>query len=127
MPVPIHVSLTPADCHPPKAVTFTGDPAAYVPAVAGVLVLKTDVTPNQLYRTTGTTAGAVTAIGGVAPVEFVRDSNSPQSPPLYDGIAGISFYIHAYSEYGSPAVAFYIGVDTTGTDFTNGWQQVQNF
>lgn len=46
------------------AARFTGNPAAYVPARADLLVLKTDVEPNQLYRTTGTTAGALILVGG---------------------------------------------------------------
>ena len=45
------------------AATFNGLPTAYVPAETGVLVVRSDVTPNQLYRTTGTTTGAVVAVG----------------------------------------------------------------
>lgn len=45
------------------AETFTGNPAAYTPTETGVLVVRGDVTPNQLYRTTGTSAGAVIAVG----------------------------------------------------------------
>jgi hypothetical protein len=44
---------------PAIAARFTGNPAAYVPARADLLVLKTDVEPNELYRTTGATAGAL--------------------------------------------------------------------
>jgi len=44
---------------PAIAARFTGNPAAYVPARADLLVLKTDVEPNQVFVTTGTTAGAL--------------------------------------------------------------------
>jgi hypothetical protein len=129
----IHNELSPASCHPPKAVTFTGDPAAYVPAVAGILVLKTDVTPNQLYRTTGTAAGNVVEIGSVGGPEVnlqqIRSADAPSTAPVYDGNTGVSFYIRAEpGAYGGPPTyTFYVGVDTTGASATNGWLQLQNF
>ena len=43
--------------------TFTGDPTGFTPTVANQLHVKTDNSPNLLYRSTGTTAGALTAIG----------------------------------------------------------------
>lgn len=43
--------------------TFTGDPTGFTPTVANQLHVKTDNSPNLLYRSTGTTSGALTAIG----------------------------------------------------------------
>jgi hypothetical protein len=55
-----HHLLTGAALHNSKVLTFTGDPAAYVPPEAGILVCcLTSPNVGKLYRTTGTTAGAV--------------------------------------------------------------------
>lgn len=61
-----HTDLTPTQRHPPKAETFTGLPSAYTPALANQIVVKTDVSPHILYRTTGVSAGDVVQIGSVA-------------------------------------------------------------
>ena len=44
--------------------TFTGSPASYTPTASGQLLVKSDSTPHSLYRSTGTTLGAVAEIGG---------------------------------------------------------------
>lgn len=49
--------------HPPKGVTFTGDPSVYVPAEGGILVIRNDVFPKQLFLTTGGVAGALEPVG----------------------------------------------------------------
>ena len=60
MPQVEHNTLTGAQLHSSKIVTFTGDPAAYVPTEAGILVqCLTSPNAGKLYRTTGTTAGAL--------------------------------------------------------------------
>lgn len=61
--MPEHNTLDGADQHSAKSTNFTGDPTAYTPTESGILVVRTDVTPNVLYRTTGTTLGAVTRVG----------------------------------------------------------------
>lgn len=58
-----HASLTGSSLHSSKIVTFTGDASAYTPTETGIIVAKTDVTPNKLYRTTGLSAGNVVEIG----------------------------------------------------------------
>lgn len=59
-----HTALTGSgQLHPPLSKTFTGAVAAYVPDNVDELVVKTDVTPNILYRTTGVLAGNITQIG----------------------------------------------------------------
>jgi hypothetical protein len=60
MPEVEHNILTGAQLHSSKVVTFTGDPASYVPTEAGILVqCLTAPNAGKLYRTTGTTAGAL--------------------------------------------------------------------
>ena len=59
----IHSLSPPSQNHPPKGVTFTGDPSIYEPEVAGILVIREDSFPKQLYLTTGTIAGALDPIG----------------------------------------------------------------
>lgn len=62
-----HTDLTGSgQLHPPLAKTFTGAAASYTPDNADELVVKTDVTPHILYRTTGVLAGDVVQIGSVA-------------------------------------------------------------
>lgn len=62
-----HASLTgDTQLHPPLAKNFTGDAAIYTPDNANELVVKTDVTPHVLYRTTGVLAGDVIQIGSVS-------------------------------------------------------------
>jgi len=51
--------------------TFTGDPTGFTPTVANQLHVKTDNSPNLLYRSTGTTSGALTAIGAAGGVTSV--------------------------------------------------------
>lgn len=59
-----HTDLTgSAQLHPPLSKGFTGAAASYTPDAVDELVVKTDVTPNILYRTTGVSAGDVTQIG----------------------------------------------------------------
>jgi hypothetical protein len=60
MPEVEHNILTGAQLHSSKVVTFTGDPSSYVPTEAGILVqCLTAPNAGKLYRTTGTTAGAL--------------------------------------------------------------------
>lgn len=60
-----HNTLDGVNQHSAKSTNFTGDPTAYTPTESGILVTRTDVTPNVLYRTTGTSLGAVTRVGAV--------------------------------------------------------------
>jgi hypothetical protein len=48
-------------------IPFTGATSGVTPTVAGVLYVKTDVTPNQFYRSTGTNAGDLVAAGASTP------------------------------------------------------------
>lgn len=58
-----HNSLTGAALHNSKILTFTGDPASYTPPESGIIVCcLTSPNAGKLYRTTGTTAGAVTLL-----------------------------------------------------------------
>ena len=66
MPTTLHSALTPAELHAPGVSGFTGAPASYVPTAAGLIVIATDT--NLIYRTTGTSAGDVTQLGGLATV-----------------------------------------------------------
>ena len=59
-----HRNMAGASLHGSKATAFTGAAASYTPTAAGELFVKTDVTPNLLYRSTGTTAGALAEVGG---------------------------------------------------------------
>lgn len=60
-----HNTLTGATLHSSKVVTFTGDPANYVPTEVGILVqCLTSPNAGKLYRTTGTTAGALMSGSG---------------------------------------------------------------
>lgn len=43
--------------------TFTGAPATFTPSQADFIAIKTDVTPNLFYRTTGATPGALSPWG----------------------------------------------------------------
>lgn len=72
-------------------------------------------------------ADAEAGSGGGSNIEIVRSGSQPDTPPLYDGTTGISFFIRIFSEYGSPAARLYFGADTTGDSFESGWQRVQNF
>jgi hypothetical protein len=56
-----------ASLHGSKATGFTGPVASYSPSASGELFVKTDTTPNELYRSTGTTAGALVLVGGGPP------------------------------------------------------------
>lgn len=60
-----HNTLTGGNLHSSKVVTFTGDPANYVPTESGILV-QCQTAPNvgKLYRTTGTSAGALQLASG---------------------------------------------------------------
>lgn len=46
-----------------SSATITGDPGLFIPSDNGKLYLRTDVTPNQLFVSTGTTTGALTQVG----------------------------------------------------------------
>lgn len=60
-----HNTLSGATLHSSKVVTFTGDPANYVPTEVGILVqCLTSPNAGKLYRTTGTTAGALMSGSG---------------------------------------------------------------
>lgn len=60
-----HNTLTGGNLHSSKVVTFTGDPANYVPTESGILV-QCQTAPNvgKLYRTTGTSAGNLQLASG---------------------------------------------------------------
>jgi hypothetical protein len=62
-----HNALSGAALHPSKALTFTGSPTAFTPTQSGVFYVRTDVSPEQLYRSTGTGLGNLTLIGGGVP------------------------------------------------------------
>lgn len=58
-----HRLLTGASLHNSKVLTFTGDPATYVPPETGIFaVCLTAPNAGKIYRTTGTTAGAVSLL-----------------------------------------------------------------
>jgi hypothetical protein len=73
MSLVLHRTITGADLHNSKATGFTGDPASFTPTEPGVFYVKTDVTPNVLYRSTGTTVGALAAVGSADDSEGVTD------------------------------------------------------
>ena len=60
-----HNTLTGGNLHSSKVVTFSGDPANYVPTESGILV-QCQTAPNlgKLYRTTGTSAGNLQLASG---------------------------------------------------------------
>lgn len=62
MPTINHLDLPASELHSPVVTGFTGAPASYTPAEAGLVVIATDT--NFIYRTTGTSAGDVVQIGG---------------------------------------------------------------
>ena len=69
---------------------------------------------------------AALAAGGGGDIQIVSSEDAPDVAPQYDGTTGISFYVRVYSLYGSPVAELYFGADTTGTNFDNGWQMLQN-
>jgi hypothetical protein len=91
-----HNTLTGAALHNSKILTFTGAPASYTPPESGIIVsCLTSPNAGKLYRTTGTTAGAVsllaagvdgaaatvsigdvTASAGASPAVVVTDSGT---------------------------------------------------
>lgn len=64
--------------------TFSGAPASFSPSATDIFAVKTDVTPNQLYRTTGTGAGNVEFIGTL-PVSNNTGSPVGSVTPNYVG------------------------------------------
>ena len=61
-----HNALTGSALHNSKATSFTGAPASFTPTESGVFYVRTDVTPNVLYRSTGTSAGALVEVASAA-------------------------------------------------------------
>lgn len=73
--------------------------------------------------------------GGSSDIEIIFTTDGPNSedPPTYgyDTVSevfssvGISFLVYAISEYGSFLdVEVYVGADTTGNNYSNGWVQI---
>jgi hypothetical protein len=63
MTTPQHRDMAGAQLHNSKILTFTGAPASYTPPESGIIVTcLTSPNVGKLYRTTGTTAGAVTLL-----------------------------------------------------------------
>lgn len=108
-----HTDLTPTQSHPPKAETFTGLASAYTPTAANQLVVKTDVTPHELFRTTGVLAGDVVKIGIIE----LLDDTTPQ--------LGGDLDVNGQSIVSTSAGDISITPDTTGSVVIDGlnWPQ----
>lgn len=61
----IHSSSPASQNHPPRGVTFSGDPSVYTPSESGILIIREDSFPKKLYMTTGINAGDLEEIGSL--------------------------------------------------------------
>jgi hypothetical protein len=128
-----HASISPADSHGPKVLSFTGDPASFVPTATGLIYVATDT--NFIYRSTGTTAGDLVQIGGAE--STAPDGTIPMFPedPAFYGLVPTDepdrASIHMQykpEEYSNPEVyRLWIGIDSTQTVGISGWIYLDGF
>lgn len=88
MAVVQHRTQAGANLHNSKATAFTGSPSAFTPTETGVFYVKTDVTPNRLYRSTGTTAGALAEIGSAGVTGSGTVTSVALSAPSFLSVSG---------------------------------------
>lgn len=121
----VHSAVTTSDSHPSKVTTFTGAATSYVPEEAEVFLVNTDTTPNTLWRSTGTEAGDMAAIGGTNEGNAILyGSDLPSSDPM--PTSGTVYY--QYSKTGNTEVKnTWVWMDTLPGTTIPGWAPMSGY
>lgn len=124
----VHRDLPKSESHPSYAFTFTGLPASYTPQAIDTLLIRTGLVndanqpmPDELYRSTGTTPGALKLVGAITQellpnIQWIKTGiDDPRSADILPDVIGQLFFVYTPNSAGSLDLSVkLLGIETEG-------------